>query len=50
MEHSTITLDDPQIVRDLAHHNQVPLLEQDGTLAAEYRGLVYLAPTGTAAA
>jgi hypothetical protein len=50
-ELGTLNVGDPQIVRDLAHHNQVSLTEtDDGWLNARLDGTVYKAPTQTAAA
>lgn len=51
MELGTLDVGDPQIVRDLAHHNQVPLVETaDGWLNARFNGVVYKAPGDAAAA
>lgn len=47
----TLNVGDPQIVRDLAHHNQVDLVEDDdGWLNARLGGTVYKAPGSAAAA
>lgn len=47
----TLDVGDPQIVRDLAEHNHVTLVEtEDGWVNALLNGTVYKAPTETAAA